>query len=45
LVFDSQLTTHAHLHRLNRRGVQFMTLRRRSRKLLGRIWSRPASAL
>ena len=31
LVFDSQLTTHAHLSRLNRRGVRFMTLRRRSR--------------
>jgi len=44
LVFDSQLTTYANLHRLNQRGVRFMTLRRRSRKLLGRIWSQPASA-
>jgi hypothetical protein len=44
LVFDSQLTTHAHLDRLNRRGVRFMTLRRRSRGLLRAIWSRPASA-
>src|SRR5262249_118864 len=44
LVFDSQLTTYANLHRLNPRGVRFMTLRRRSRKLLGRIWSQPASA-
>jgi hypothetical protein len=44
LVFDSQLTTHAHLHQLNQRGIHFMTLRRRSRKLLGRIWSQPASA-
>jgi hypothetical protein len=44
VVFDSQLTTYAHLHRLNQRGVRFMTLRRRSRKLLGAIYSRPASA-
>src|SRR4051794_28891300 len=44
LVFDSQLTTHAHLDRLNRRGVRFMTLRRRSRGMLRAIWSRPASA-
>src|SRR3954453_18795292 len=44
LVFDSQLTTHAHLSRLNGRGVRFMTLRRRSPGLLRAIWSRPASA-
>jgi hypothetical protein len=44
LVFDSQLTTYANLNRLNQRGVRFMTLRRRSRKMLGRIWSRPTSA-
>jgi hypothetical protein len=44
LVFDSQLTTYANLHRLNRRGVRFLTLRRRSRKMLARIWGRPASA-
>jgi hypothetical protein len=44
LVFDSQLTTHAHLDRLNRRGVRFMTLRRRSRGMLRAIWGRPASA-
>ncbi len=44
LVFDSQLTTHANLNRLNRRGIRFMTLRRRSRALLRAIWSRPASA-
>lgn len=44
LVFDSQLTTHANLNRLNRRGVRFMTLRRRTRTMLGAIWSRPASA-
>jgi hypothetical protein len=44
LVFDSQLTTYANLSRLNQRGVRFLTLRRRSRRMLGAIWSRPASA-
>ena len=44
LVFDSQLTTYAHLHQLNQQGIHFMTLRRRSKRMLGEIWSRPASA-
>jgi hypothetical protein len=44
LVFDSQLTTYEHLADLNRKGILFMTLRRRSRKMLGEIFSRPASA-
>ena len=44
LVFDSQLTTYTHLHQLNQQGIRFMTLRRRSKKMLGQIWSRPASA-
>src|SRR5674476_1084953 len=44
LVFDSQLTTYSHLHQLNQLGIGFMTLRRRSKKMLGQIWSRPASA-
>jgi hypothetical protein len=44
LVFDSRLTTYAHLHRLNERHIHFITLRRRSRQMLGAIWSRPASA-
>jgi hypothetical protein len=44
LVFDSQLTTYEQLTELNRRGILFMTLRRRSKKMLGEIWSRPASA-
>jgi hypothetical protein len=44
LVFDSQLTTHANLNRSNQRGVRFMTPRRRTRAMLGAIWSRPASA-
>ncbi len=44
LVFDSQLTTYAQMNELNRRGILFLTLRRRSRKMLGEIFSRPASA-
>jgi hypothetical protein len=44
LVFDSQLTTYEHLNALNRKGILFLTLRRRSRKMLGEIFSRPASA-
>ena len=44
LVFDSRLTTYEHLKEINRRGILFMTLRRRSKKMLGEIWSRPASA-
>ena len=44
LVFDSQLTTYEHLKELNRRAILFMTLRRRSKKMLGEIWSHPASA-
>jgi hypothetical protein len=43
LVFDSQLTTHAHLSRLNQLGISFLTLRRRSRKMLGQIYSQPAA--
>jgi hypothetical protein len=42
--FDSQLTPYATLNRLNQRGIRFLTLRRRSRRRLGQIWSRPASA-
>lgn len=44
LVFDSQLTTYAQLDRLNQQGLWFMTLRRRSQKMLRQIWSRPPSA-
>lgn len=44
LVFDSQLTSQAHLNRLNKQDIRFITLRRRSKKMLARIWSRPASA-
>lgn len=44
LVFDSQLTTYPYLQELNRRGIRFMTLRRRSHKMLGEIWSQPPAA-
>jgi hypothetical protein len=44
LVFDSRLTTYPYLDRLNQRHIQFITLRRRTRTMLARIWSRPASA-
>jgi hypothetical protein len=44
LIFDSQLTTHENLSQLNQQGIGFITLRRRSRKMLADIYSRPASA-
>lgn len=44
LVFDSKLTTYANLNWLNQMGVRFITLRRRSRKLLEAIRTQPASA-
>jgi len=44
LIFDSQLTTYQNLSKLNQQGICFITLRRRSRKMLGEIYSRPASA-
>ena len=44
LIFDSQLTTHENLAELNRQGIRFITLRRRSRKMLAEIYGRPASA-
>jgi hypothetical protein len=44
LVFDSQLTTYPKLSQLNRQGISFITLRRRSRKMLREIYSRPDSA-
>ena len=44
LIFDSQLTTYENLSKLNQQGICFITLRRRSRKMLGEIYSRPASA-
>ena len=44
LIFDSKLTTYAHLDVLNRQGIRFITLRRRSAKLLAAIENTPASA-
>jgi hypothetical protein len=44
LVFDSQLTSHCNLSRLNAQGIHFITLRRRSRKMLAEIFSTPSSA-
>src|SRR6266700_2577694 len=44
LVFDSQLTTYDKLAELNRQGIRFITLRRRSRKMLGQIYRQPAPA-
>src|SRR5512135_908334 len=43
LIFDSRLTTHADLNRLNRQGIRFITLRRRSAKLLRELAAQPAS--
>jgi hypothetical protein len=44
LIFDSKLTTHANLNKLNNKGVLFITLRRRSRTMLEEIARRPSSA-
>jgi hypothetical protein len=44
LIFDSKLTTYANLNRLNQQGIDFITLRRRSQKMLATIEHTPASA-
>jgi transposase-like protein len=44
LIFDSKLTTYAKLDALNRMGIQFITLRRRSQKLLDEVARSPMSA-
>lgn len=44
LVFDSQLTTQPNLVRLDDMGIDFITLRRRSKQLLAQAASLPASA-
>ena len=41
LVFDSRLTTYAHLARLQARGIAFLTLRRRSAKMVEQLLSLP----
>jgi hypothetical protein len=43
LVFDSQLTTYDKLDWLSKQGIRFLTLRRRTRTLLARIYSLPPS--
>jgi len=44
LVFDSKLTTYAALARLDAMGIEFITLRRRSHKLLAEVATLPRSA-
>jgi len=44
LVFDSRLTTYAHLARLDELGIVFITLRRRSPALLKEVAELPPSA-
>jgi len=43
LVFDSRLTTYRNLSRVNQMGIRFLTLRRRSRKMLLEIARTPLS--
>ena len=43
LVFDSGLTTHANLAELDRLGIRFLTLRRRSRAMIEELRARPAN--
>jgi transposase len=44
MVFDSKLTTYEGLDRLDAAGITFLTLRRRSPKLLAEVANLPASA-
>jgi len=44
LIFDSKLTTYANLNQLNRQGIHFITLQRRSPHILREIANLPASA-
>ena len=44
LIFDSKLTTYGHLNQLNQMGIAFITLRRRSTKMLQKIYQEPVSA-
>ena len=44
LIFDSKLTTYRNLDKLNQLGIGFMTLRRRSKKMLLQINQEPLSA-
>jgi len=44
LIFDSKLTTYSNLNKLDRQGVQFITLRRRGPKLMEELEAQPRSA-
>jgi len=44
LVFDSKLTTYSNLNKLNKLGIEFITLRRRSDKLIKMLDGLPGSA-
>ncbi len=44
LIFDSKLTTHVNLSKLNKQGLKFITLRRRSKKMVHEIHQAPISA-
>jgi hypothetical protein len=44
LIFDSKLTTYAHLGQLDQMGVRFITLRRRSQQMLDGVRALPRSA-
>ena len=44
LIFDSKLTTYSHLNQINQRWIAFITLRRRSAKMLQEIYREPVSA-
>jgi hypothetical protein len=44
LIFDSKLTTQENLHKLNKQGIKFITLRRRGPKLIADLESFPTSA-
>jgi transposase len=44
LIFDSKLTTYGNLDKLNQWGIAFITLRRRSRKMLHGVYNEPISA-
>jgi hypothetical protein len=44
LIFDSKLTTYKNLNTLDKKGIGFITLRRRSRRMLEDIYAKPRSA-
>jgi len=44
LIFDSKLTTYANLAKLTEQGIDFITLRRRSKPMLQEVWTLPQSA-